>query len=134
VAENGPIHGSRDEQRHACRHDRRAAETPIGDHVSSRFIRVVLRDGTVIVVMMRLLLPMKDRMRSLLDIAQRLRVAANGQALPEGTDQQEQQGDAVAHGRSLAEGLIDRGGCRRYASTGWGMQLSVVTSWQARFP
>ncbi|KWT91924.1 hypothetical protein APY03_3127 [Variovorax sp. WDL1] len=40
-------------------------------------------------VMMRLLLPVKHRMGSLFDAAQRLRVAPDGQGLPEGNDQQE---------------------------------------------
>lgn len=89
AARKGPLYGGRAEQRHARRHDRGAAEASICNDVLHGLVRGILRDQAVVVVMMRLLLPMKHHMRRLFHITQRLQMASDGQGLPEGRDQQD---------------------------------------------
>ena len=85
--------------------EQRCAQAAIGHHVLQGFVGVVLGDRAIIVVMMRLLLPMKRRVRDFFCIGECGRLPSDGKRLPEHREQQKNNCEAPSHVNSLLEAL-----------------------------
>ena len=72
------------ENKHHHRQHGAAIEASIRDHMPDRLVRMVLRNRTILVVMVRLLLPMKRSVRECCRVARGYELASDRHRLPEG--------------------------------------------------
>ena len=78
------------------------AQATIGDDVLQRLVRVVLRDGAILVMMVLLFLPMHQGMGGFFHRSERRGLARDGSDLPERRNEKKNEDEPAAHLRSLA--------------------------------